>query len=73
MLATDLYQLPEWKCWFAVPYIKGIQEHPKFGRYFGKLYLEKVMVSLHNFISTILSYMPKPILLRFEEELLKSK
>ena len=73
MLSNELQQLAEWKDWFTVPYIKGIQEHAKFGRYFSKAYVEKVMVSLHNFISTILAYMPRPLLMKFEEELQRSK
>ncbi|KAG8188425.1 hypothetical protein JTE90_007994 [Oedothorax gibbosus] len=70
-LTSDLQGLPEWKEWFALPFIKNADEHPTFSAYFNRQWQDTMLLSLHNFISVVFQSAAMPILLSYEEELIK--
>jgi hypothetical protein len=50
------------------PYCKNPEEHPIFAVYYTKQWQDTLMISLHNFLSTIFQCMPHPTLIRAEFE-----
>lgn len=67
-LASSLNTQAEWKDWFALPFIKNAEENATFTMYFSRQWQDTVFLSLHNFLSVVLSTMPKPALLSFEDD-----
>ncbi|CAH0554439.1 unnamed protein product [Brassicogethes aeneus] len=63
----ELQSQNEWKDWFVIPFIKNPEENPTFSLHFTKQWQDTLLVSLHNFLSSIFQYMPTPTLMHFEE------
>ncbi|XP_054723207.1 WD repeat-containing protein 91-like [Uloborus diversus] len=70
-MTPDLQGQPEWKEWFAIPFIKNADEHPSFSVYFSRQWQDTMLLSLHNFVSVVFQSAAMPTLLSYEEELLK--
>lgn len=62
---------PEWRDWFALPFIKNPELQPMFETYFTRAWLDTFTLSLHNFLSTMFHNLPLPTLLSFDEEQIK--
>ncbi|ESO82720.1 hypothetical protein LOTGIDRAFT_177643 [Lottia gigantea] len=57
ILLADLQNQPEFREWFAFPFIKNPEENPTFMMYFNKQWQDTLMLSLHNFlIPTLLNF-----------------
>ncbi|XP_028138723.1 WD repeat-containing protein 91 isoform X2 [Diabrotica virgifera virgifera] len=54
-----------------LPYVKNPEENPTFALHFTKQWQDKVLISLHNFLATIIQYMPTPTLMHYEEDVTK--
>ncbi|XP_052772488.1 WD repeat-containing protein 91-like isoform X1 [Mya arenaria] len=71
---TELLQSqPEFKEWFAFPFVRNPRENPNFALYFSQQWQDTFYLSLHNFLSVILQAMPGPVLMSFEGELRRMK
>lgn len=70
-MTPDLQGQPEWKEWFALPFMKNADEHPTFAVYFTRQWQDTMLLSLHNLISVVFQSAAMPTLLSYEEELLK--
>ncbi|XP_022097749.1 WD repeat-containing protein 91-like isoform X2 [Acanthaster planci] len=68
-MGSDIQNQPEWKEWFALPFLKNPEQSPTFELYFSKQWQETLTISLHNFFSIIFQSMPLPGLLNFDAEL----
>eukprot|EP01132_Coremiostelium_polycephalum_P009624 gene9624-11794_t len=53
LYSIELVKDPEWKHWFALPYIRNPHMDPLFEVYFSKAWSEAFSLSLRNFLSTI--------------------
>ncbi|KAF6019326.1 WDR91 [Bugula neritina] len=62
-LAVELQQHPEWKDWFALPFIRNPEANEVFSIYFNKTWQDAIQLSLFNYISIIFQSMPTPALL----------
>lgn len=67
-LAPELVSQSEWKEWFYFPFCKNPEEHPAFAVCFTKQWQETLLISLHNFLSTIYQCMPQPTISKIETE-----
>ncbi|CAG9862188.1 unnamed protein product [Phyllotreta striolata] len=67
-MTNELQNQSEWKDWFILPYIKNPEENPTFSLHFTKQWQDTLLLSLHNFLATIIQYMPTPTLMCYEEE-----
>ena len=56
---------------FVLPFVKNPEAHPTFEIYFTKPWLDTFMLSLNNFLRTVLENIPLPTLLSFDDEQLK--
>ncbi|KAF7996912.1 hypothetical protein HCN44_002558 [Aphidius gifuensis] len=72
-LTQELQGQTEWKDWFAYPFIKNPEENSIYSVYFSKQWQDTMIVSLHNFLSTIFQCMPYPTLLTIDEHANKIK
>ncbi|XP_077991954.1 WD repeat-containing protein 91-like [Glandiceps talaboti] len=72
-MVVEFQGQPEWKEWFALPFIKNPEQNVMFEMYFTKMWQDTLSISLQNFFSIIFQSMPLPILLSFDEEQLKHK
>ncbi|CAG9835627.1 unnamed protein product [Diabrotica balteata] len=70
-MTPELQNQNEWKDWFVLPYVKNPEENPTFALHFTKQWQDKVLISLHNFLATIIQYMPTPTLMHYEEDVTK--
>lgn len=59
-MGPELYGLPEWKDWFALPFIPNPESHPNFSSFFGRQWQDTLMLSLFNILSMVFSYLPPP-------------
>ncbi|EGG19410.1 WD40 repeat-containing protein [Cavenderia fasciculata] len=66
--SSELIKDPEWKHWFALPYLKTPHFDPAFEVYFSKGWSEAFSLSLRNFLSTIFKNIPLPKILQFNLE-----
>ncbi|EFA82464.1 WD40 repeat-containing protein [Heterostelium album PN500] len=66
--SSELVKDPDWKHWFALPYIRSPQSDPLFEVYFNKAWSEAFSSSLRNFLSTIFKNIPLPKILQFNLE-----
>ncbi|XP_055541697.1 WD repeat-containing protein 91 [Wyeomyia smithii] len=67
-LAPELVSQSEWKEWFFFPFCKNPEEHSAFSVCFTRQWQDTLLVSLHNFLSTIYQCMPQPTLSKAEGE-----
>ncbi|CAL1273797.1 unnamed protein product [Larinioides sclopetarius] len=70
-MTPELQGQPEWKDWFALPFIKNADEHPTYAAFFSRQWQDTMLLSLHNFISVVFQSAAMPTLLSYEEELIK--
>ncbi|KTF77649.1 hypothetical protein cypCar_00031222 [Cyprinus carpio] len=49
--ALELQTQPEWRDWFALPFIPAPEQNPSFSPYFSRQWADTFLVSLHNFLS----------------------
>uniref|UniRef100_A0A2R5LLM7 WD repeat-containing protein 91 n=1 Tax=Ornithodoros turicata TaxID=34597 RepID=A0A2R5LLM7_9ACAR len=68
-MAPELHGQAEWKEWFAIPFLKGVEDNPTFQVFFTRHWQDMTMVSLRNFLSVVYQSMALPILLSYEEDL----
>ncbi|XDV38095.1 hypothetical protein PO909_007575 [Leuciscus waleckii] len=69
--ALELQGQPEWREWFALPFISTPEQNPVFSPYFSRQWADTFLVSLHNFLSVLFQCMPLPALLSFDSEVQK--
>ncbi|XP_053658993.1 WD repeat-containing protein 91 [Anopheles marshallii] len=67
-LSPELVNQSEWKEWFFFPFCKNPEEHAAFAVCFTKQWQDTLLISLHNFLSTIYQCMPQPIIAKAESE-----
>ncbi|XP_058117640.1 WD repeat-containing protein 91 [Anopheles ziemanni] len=67
-LSSELVNQSEWKEWFFFPFCKNPEEHAAFAVCFSKQWQDTLLISLHNFLSTIYQCMPQPIIAKAESE-----
>ncbi|XP_058467468.1 WD repeat-containing protein 91 [Malaya genurostris] len=67
-LASELVSQSEWKEWFFFPFCKNPEEHSAFAVCFTKQWQDTLLISLHNFLSTIYQCMPQPTISKVEAE-----
>ena len=48
---SELHKEPEWKEWFALPFIKSPEENPLFMVYFTRQWQDTMFISLHNLLA----------------------
>ncbi|XP_059171646.1 WD repeat-containing protein 91-like [Physella acuta] len=65
-LGAELQSHPDFKDWFAFPFVANPSENPMFLLYFSKQWQDTLQLSLHNFLSVVLQAMPVPTLLNVE-------
>ncbi|XP_076842471.1 WD repeat-containing protein 91 [Brachyhypopomus gauderio] len=66
--AVELQAQPEWRDWFALPFISAPEQNPTFCSYFSRQWADTFLVSLHNFLAVLFQCMPQPALLSFDAE-----
>ncbi|XP_063239481.1 WD repeat-containing protein 91 [Bacillus rossius redtenbacheri] len=71
--SVELQGQAEWKDWFMLPFVKNPEEVPCFAAHFTRQWQDTVLVSLHNFLSTIFQCMPLPTLASYEEDAARMK
>eukprot|EP00668_Euglena_longa_P046507 GGOE01062192.1.p1 GENE.GGOE01062192.1~~GGOE01062192.1.p1 ORF type:complete len:666 (-),score=186.98 GGOE01062192.1:331-2328(-) len=57
----------EWKGWFMLPFLRNGEVPPEFELYFSKQWQDLFLVSIHNFISTVLASVPLPQIVFFDK------
>ncbi|ETN63499.1 hypothetical protein AND_004817 [Anopheles darlingi] len=67
-LSPELVAQSEWKEWFFFPFCKNPEDHAAFAVCFTKQWQDTLLISLHNFLSTIYQCMPQPIISKAESE-----
>ncbi|XP_055615757.1 WD repeat-containing protein 91 [Toxorhynchites rutilus septentrionalis] len=67
-LASELVSQSEWKEWFFFPFCKNPEEHSAFAVCFTKQWQDTLLISLHNFLSTIYQCMPQPTISKVDAE-----
>ncbi|XP_055585271.1 WD repeat-containing protein 91, partial [Uranotaenia lowii] len=67
-MAPELVNQSEWKEWFYFPFCKNPEEHSAFAVCFTKQWQDTLLISLHNFLSTIYQCMPQPTISKVEAE-----
>ncbi|KAK8404221.1 hypothetical protein O3P69_000349 [Scylla paramamosain] len=67
-MAADLQSQTEWREWFILPYLKGVEENPSFAMYFTRQWQDTLLVSLHNFFAVIFQSLELPTLASYQEE-----
>uniref|UniRef100_A0A672S8Y3 WD repeat-containing protein 91 n=1 Tax=Sinocyclocheilus grahami TaxID=75366 RepID=A0A672S8Y3_SINGR len=53
----ELQAQPEWRDWFALPFIPAPEQNPSFSPYFSRQWADTFLVSLHNFLSVLFQCM----------------
>uniref|UniRef100_A0A673HGN7 WD repeat-containing protein 91 n=1 Tax=Sinocyclocheilus rhinocerous TaxID=307959 RepID=A0A673HGN7_9TELE len=69
----ELQAQPEWRDWFALPFIPAPEQNPSFSPYFSRQWADTFLVSLHNFLSVLFQSSPQPVLLSFDSEVQRIK
>ncbi|CAH1112573.1 unnamed protein product [Psylliodes chrysocephalus] len=67
-MTPELQNQSEWKDWFVLPYVKNPEDNPTFSLHFTKQWQDTLLLSVHNFLATIIQYMPTPTLMHYEED-----
>ncbi|KAG5873290.1 hypothetical protein JTB14_028406 [Gonioctena quinquepunctata] len=70
-MTPELQNQSEWKDWFVLPYTKNPEENPTFALHFTKQWQDTLLVSLNNFLATVIQFMPTPTLMHYEEDAIK--
>lgn len=65
---SELHKEPEWKEWFALPFIKSPEENPLFMVYFTRQWQDTMFISLHNLLAVSFQCLPQPKLTAYNEE-----
>ncbi|XP_037777901.1 WD repeat-containing protein 91-like isoform X4 [Penaeus monodon] len=52
-MAQELQSQAEWREWFILPYLKGVEENSSFAMYFTRQWQDTLLVSLHNFFAVV--------------------
>eukprot|EP00127_Corallochytrium_limacisporum_P005965 Clim_evm42s215 gene=Clim_evmTU42s215 len=63
-LSSELVKNPDWRDWFALPFLKDPERQPAFQTFFSADWHESFAASLENFIDAALAEMPVPGLVR---------
>ncbi|CAL4113265.1 unnamed protein product, partial [Meganyctiphanes norvegica] len=67
-MAPELQNQAEWRDWFILPYLKGVEENPSFAMYFTRQWQDTLLVSLHNFLAVVFQSIDLPTLASYKEE-----
>ncbi|XP_042238421.1 WD repeat-containing protein 91-like isoform X3 [Homarus americanus] len=67
-MAPDLQSQSEWREWFILPYLKGVEENPSFAMYFTRQWQDTLLVSLHNFLAVVFQSIELPTLASYRDE-----
>lgn len=70
-MAPELHGQAEWKEWFALPFLKSVEDNPNFQVYFTRQWQEMMVISLRNFLSVVYQSMALPTLLSYDEDMNK--
>ncbi|XP_075532638.1 WD repeat-containing protein 91 isoform X5 [Dermacentor variabilis] len=70
-MAPELHFQAEWKEWFALPFLKCVEDNPNFQVYFTRQWQEMMIISLRNFLSVVYQSMALPTLLSYDEDMNK--
>lgn len=70
-MAAELHGQAEWKEWFALPFLKGVEDNPNFQVYFTRQWQDMMIISLRNFLSVVYQSMALPTLLSYDEDMTK--
>ncbi|KAH8019759.1 hypothetical protein HPB51_021794 [Rhipicephalus microplus] len=68
-MALELHFQAEWKEWFALPFLKCVEDNPNFQVYFTRQWQEMMIISLRNFLSVVYQSMALPTLLSYDEDM----
>lgn len=68
-MAAELHSQLEWKEWFALPFLKGVEDNPNFQVYFTRQWQDMMIISLRNFLSVVYQSMALPTLLSYDEDM----
>jgi len=63
-MTPELHGVPEWKEWFAMPFLSHPESSKPFAMYFQKQWSDTFMVSLYNFLSVSFAALNPPDLLK---------
>eukprot|EP00730_Choanoeca_flexa_P003060 TRINITY_DN11274_c0_g2_i2.p1 TRINITY_DN11274_c0_g2~~TRINITY_DN11274_c0_g2_i2.p1 ORF type:complete len:631 (+),score=130.35 TRINITY_DN11274_c0_g2_i2:79-1971(+) len=67
-LTPHLRGRAEWTDWFTLPYVDHPEVKQPFASYFQPTWRDMFVISLSNFMSTLHDHLPKPFLMRYEEQ-----
>ncbi|XP_043218854.1 WD repeat-containing protein 91-like [Amphibalanus amphitrite] len=67
-MAPEIHNRPEWRDWFALPFLKAPEDHPTFSVFFSRQWQDTLAVSLHNFLAIVFQCMPRPTLAQYQED-----
>ncbi|XP_066977723.1 WD repeat-containing protein 91 isoform X1 [Macrobrachium rosenbergii] len=67
-MAPELQSQAEWREWFILPYLKGVEENPSFAMYFTRHWQDTLLVSLHNFLAVVFQSIELPTLASYRDE-----
>ncbi|KAK7066682.1 WD repeat-containing protein 91 [Halocaridina rubra] len=67
-MAPELQSQAEWREWFILPYLKGVEENPSFAMYFTRQWQDTLLVSLHNFLAVVFQSIELPTLASYRDE-----
>jgi hypothetical protein len=70
-MSPELYGQPDWKEWFALPFLPNPENNPTFVNYFSRQWQDTLLLSLHNFLAIIFSSLPPPKLADFHNSAAK--
>eukprot|EP00045_Choanoeca_perplexa_P014775 m.175853 g.175853 ORF g.175853 m.175853 type:complete len:625 (-) comp16791_c0_seq8:2257-4131(-) len=67
-LTPELRGRSEWNDWFTLPYVENPEAKQPFAMYFQATWRDIFAMSLANFMATVHQHLPKPFLMRYEEQ-----
>ena len=59
-MSGELQGQPDWKEWFALPFLPNPETNPAFVNYFSRHWQDSFMLSLHNFLAIVFASLPPP-------------
>lgn len=65
-MAPELHGQPDWKEWFALPFLPSPESHPVFAGYFTRQWQDTLLLSLHNFLAVVFASLPPPRLADYQ-------
>ncbi|KAH7731358.1 hypothetical protein AAVH_00256 [Aphelenchoides avenae] len=72
-MANYVRNNPEWKEWYVLPFIPDAEIEEKFRKYFASQWQERLLVSLHNFVSVSLEKVSPPALVNYVLQAMESR